>query len=72
VDAELAVQVDQMGLDRALLHEQLSRHLGVGAPGRQQPQHFQLPLGQRLDEPGPVGPERLATDGGEQGLEEGR
>src|SRR6478672_1983019 len=35
VDAELAVQVDQVGLDRALLDEQLGRDLGVGAPRRQ-------------------------------------
>src|SRR5215467_325353 len=34
-DAELAVQVDQVGLDRALLDEQFGRELGVGAPGRQ-------------------------------------
>ena len=44
------------GLDRALLHEQLGRHLGVGAAGRQEPQHLQLPLGQRLDHSVRCGP----------------
>ena len=49
-DAQLAVQVGQVGLDRALLHEQLGRDPGVAASGRQQPWDLQLPLGQRLDQ----------------------
>jgi hypothetical protein len=39
------------GLDRARFHEQLRRHVGVGVSRGEQPQHVQLPLGQRLDEP---------------------
>ena len=42
MDAELAVQMDQVRLDRALLQHQLVRNVRVRAPGGEQAQHVQL------------------------------
>jgi hypothetical protein len=49
VDAQLAVDVDQVGLDGAQLDDEVACQFGIGTAGRQEAEHGQLARAQRLD-----------------------